>query len=47
LANLAQTSLSGGDTHHWNFRNATLDYDELTRWSARRDALARVNRPNY
>lgn len=47
LANVAQASMSGGDTHNWNFRNATLDYDELTRWSARRDALARVNRPNY
>lgn len=47
LANQAQMAMAGGDTHNWNFRDATLDYDELNRWSARRDALARVNRPNY
>lgn len=47
LAAKAQESMAGGNTYNFPYRDSTLDYDELNRWSARQDALARVNRRNY
>lgn len=47
LANQAQVSGAAGNTYNFPYRDTTLNYEELNRWSARQDALNRVNRPNY
>lgn len=47
LAGKARESMAGGNTYTFPYRDSTLDYDELNRWSARQDALNRVNRANY
>jgi len=47
LAEHARTTMAGGNTYNFPYRNSTLDYDELNRWSARRDALSRVSRSNF
>lgn len=47
LANQAQMAMASGDTLNFNFRDSTLDESKLAAIQARRDALARVNRPNY
>lgn len=47
LAGKARESMAGGNTYNFPYRDTTLDYDELQRWSARQDALTRVNRLNF
>lgn len=47
LASKARDSMAGGNTYNFPYRDSTLNYDELNRWSARRDALDRVDRLNY
>lgn len=47
LAGKARESMRGGDTYNFPYRDTTLDKDELDRFFARRDALARVGRDNF
>jgi hypothetical protein len=47
LAAKARDTMSGGNVYNFPYRDSTLNYDELNRWSSRRDALDRVARTNY
>lgn len=47
LANKARESMRGGDTYNLPYRDTTLDKEELDRFFARRDTLARLSRPNF